>query len=448
MPRSAAAVLLYPAQPAALTTLVALSLGMLLTTAPIAGYLFQLVVWAAAYHYAVEVFERSANGSSTAPEFAPEQDGVGWTLLILQMLFSVCLWWLDARVETVALRWLGIAAIAFVQPAMIMTTAMNRELGSAFRPGRVLDVATRLGSAYAVLIASGLGLGFVQQIVNAVTAGGRLYVLVVVTGIGMGGAQQVGGALSGNGLIVALAQFLAGFLWCYATVTYFHLLGATAFAHSAALGYTPISQTPLRPEDRHIPLLRRVEALVADQDFAAAARELGRCLATEPHASPAMHASYRDLLAKTGDRAGLLDHARTRIDALLVAGAEGEALALAREAIDEDPQFRPSSAERTTQLANAADRLGQPELALALLRDFTVRNPRDPAIPANATMVARLLVERHSDVAGARAALQTALDRMLPAHPDYADLQGKRIQLDQLLLRMPGNTSGTNVRKE
>jgi hypothetical protein len=106
------AALRYPAQPAALTILIALSLAMLLTIAPLVGILVQLVIWAAAYHYAVELFERSAKGSQVAPEFAIERDGIGWTLLILQSLFLVVQAWLNYRVETAGLSWLGIALIA------------------------------------------------------------------------------------------------------------------------------------------------------------------------------------------------------------------------------------------------------------------------------------------------------------------------------------------------
>jgi hypothetical protein len=434
---SAGAIARYPAQPASLTTLFALSLGMLLTIAPLVGFLFQLVIWAAAYHYAVEVFERSANGSTAAPEFAPEQDGSGWTLLILQLFFSACHAWLDARVETAGLRWLGFGLIAFVQPAMTIATAMNRDIASAFDPARVLRVAAGIGAAYALLVVAGIGLGAVQQFMGSIVSGGRAYVLVVVSGIGMGGALQVQGALSGNWLLVLLGQVLAGFAWFYAIVMYFHALGRVVFARSDALGFTPVPETTLRPEDRHAPLMRRVEDLVASGDHAAAARMLRDCLASEPHTSPAMHARYRELLAHMGDQFGLIEHARARIDALLVAGCGREALAMLRESLAVDPSFRPASAESTTQLACVAENQGQAELAIALLRDYSQRHPRDPAIPDNAKRVARLLIERHADIAGARAALQSAIDRMLPAHPQYAEMLEERNHLDLLSQRLP-----------
>src|SRR5471030_547720 len=139
-PWNAMAIIAYPWQMPSRTTLAALSIGMLLTPAPLAGLVFLLAVWAAACRYSVEVFERSANGSIVAPEFAVEPDGMGWTLLILQALFLVCRLWLDFRVSNVGLRWIGISVIACLQPAMILTAAMNRDLGSALNPGRLLRV--------------------------------------------------------------------------------------------------------------------------------------------------------------------------------------------------------------------------------------------------------------------------------------------------------------------
>jgi len=435
------AALRYPAQPAALTMLVALSLCMLLTIAPLLGLLIQLVIWAAAYHYAVAVFERSANGSQAAPEFAIEQDGIGWTLLILQALFLAMQAWLGSRVETAALRWLGIAVVACVQPAMTMTTAMNRDIGSAFNPGRTLRVMNGLGATYALLVIAGVGLGAVQQMMGAVITGGRAYVLVVATGIGLGGAQQVRGALAGNWLLVIIGQVLAGFVWFYAIVAYFNAMGRAIFTHADALGFIPIADAPLRPEDRHAPLLQRVDELVASENYASAARELQECLATEPHASPAMHARYRELLAKIDDQAGLLAHAKARISALLVAGNEREALALLRDSLARDPLFRPAAAEQTTQLARAAERLGQHDLAIALLQDFVMRNPREFDGAANALLAARLLLERRSDAAGARAALQGALDRCLPAHPMYGELLQELAKLDALSSQLPGDAA-------
>ncbi len=433
----AIAILRYPLQSASLTMLIALSLGMLLTIAPLAGILIQLIVWAAAYHYAVEVFERSSNGSTTAPEFASGSTGIGWALLILQLIFSVCQWWLDMRVEIAGLRWLGIGLIACLQPVMTLTTAMNRNVVSALNPGRLLVVISRLGPAYVLLIAAGLGLGVVQHFVTGIIAASRTYVLVVASGISLGGAQQVAGAFLGNWFVVIVGQMLAGFVMFYAIVVYFHLQGRMVFVHSHALDFVPTPETTLRPEDRHAPLLKHVDELVADADHAGAACVLRDCLASEPHTSPAMHARYRELLAKIGDDAALLAHAKSRISALLVGGNEREALTLLRDALARDAQFRPSAAQQTTQLARAAERVGQPDLVLALLRDFQLRNPRDPEIPENALIASRLMMERHSDIAGARAVLDAAAD----CCTDRAMLDEVLKQLatlDALSSRLPG----------
>ncbi|HEV2607623.1 MAG TPA: hypothetical protein VGT79_06550 [Xanthomonadaceae bacterium] len=414
-----AAALRYPAQSASLTTLVALSLSLLLTIAPLFGLVILLVIWATACRYAVEVLDRSANGSLVAPEFTTEPDGVGWTLLILQALFLVVLAWLSLRVETWEWRWIGYAILACLQPAMTLTAAMNRDLGAALNPARLLRVVARLGGAYPLLVIATLLLSSVQHFLTA---------------------------LIDNWLPAVASQMLVGFVWFYLMVLYFHVLGRLVFAYSKELDFIPVPEVPLRPEDRHAPLLQRVDDLVAGENYAGAARELQQCLATEPHASPAMHARYRELLAKIDDQAGLLAHAKTQLSALLVAGNEREALTLLRDSLARDPQFRPAAAEETTRLARAAERFGQHDLALTLLQDFQLRNPRDFDGPANALIAARLLLERRSDVAGTRAVLQAAIDRYLPAHPDHAELLRQLAEIDRLSSRLPGDASTTTAR--
>ncbi len=407
--RDLIAILRYPAQPASLTTLVALSLSLLLTIAPLVGIVILLVIWAAACRYAVEVLDRSANGSLVPPEFATEPDSTGWTLLILQLLFLVAQAWLNLRVDTPGLRWLGFAVLACLQPAMTMTAAMARDLGAALNPARLLRVVGRLGTGYALL---------------------------VIATVLAGGAQRVLSVLIDNWLPSVLSQVFTGFVWFYLMVMYFHVLGRIVYAYRKELDFVPVPESTLRPEDRHAPLLRRVDDLIAADDFGGAAYALQRCLASELHASPAMHARYRELLVKIDDQAGLLEHAKTRLSALLVDGNEREALALLRESLAHDPQFRPSAAEQTTRLAHAAERFGQHDLALALLLDFQLRNPRDPDVPDNTLVAARLLVERRSDLAGARALLQAAADRF-PDHRAHAELLRQLAQLDLFSSKLP-----------
>ncbi len=412
----------YPAQRASLTSLVAMAIAMPLTVLPLVGYVVQLVLWAAAYHYAVEVFRRSANGTFAAPEFAPNNHGIGWRLLVLQMLFALGHWALQAYVFPPLPRLLGIGLLALLQPAMTLTVAMNLNLPAAFAIHRVLRVIAALGIGYWLLVLAGVGLGAVQEFVGLVVASGRTYVLVVMAGISQAGAAQVGALFGGSGLHALLAQAIAGLLWFYAVTAYFHAMGVLVHARAGALGFEPEPFARLRPEDHHAPLLRRIDDLLARQRFAEAAHLLGECLATQLNTSPDMHARYRDLLRRIDDRAGLLDHARGRIDALLAADSAREAVAMAREALAIDPMFRPAAGERTMQLAQAAERLGQPELALDLLRDFPDRYPRNEAMADAALAAARLHLARHEDPHGARMLVQAALERMLPAHPRHAEL--------------------------
>lgn len=415
MRRNAWVVLRYPAQTASLTTLVALSLSLLLTLAPLVGIVILLVIWAAACRYAVEVLDRSANGSSVAPEFATEPDSTGWSLVILQALFLVLQAWLVYRVETVGWRWLGFAILAFLQPAMTLIVAMNSNLGTAFNPLRLLRVIARLGVGYALL---------------------------VLASVVLGGVQQTLIALIDNWLPTMLTQVMSGFVWFYLMVLYFHVLGRLVYAYRKQLDFVPIPESPMLPEDRHAPLLERVDRLVEARDLAGAAHALHLSLISEPHTTPAMHARYRALLMQLEDRAGLQAHTQMRLGQLLVAGAERAALAMLRESLTHDPQFRPKSAEQSAQLARIAERFGQHDLVLTLLQDLQLRYPRDPEFPTNALLVARLLLERNGDLAGTRAALDAAIGGF-PDHPLHEELLRQLAALDQLSCRLLGDPSRT-----
>jgi hypothetical protein len=414
---NALAILLYPAQLPSLTTLLALSLSMLATLAPVVGLAIFLFIWAAALRYAAEVLEHSANGSRTAPEFATEPDGIGWSLLILQAFFLACILWLNWSVENAGWRWLGIAGIAFAQPAMLLTAVMNRDLGAALDPARIARVIAKLGVAYPPLI---------------------------LATIALAGAQHLLAGWIGR-LPAVIGQPLIGFVMFYAMVMYFHLLGRLAYSHHERLGFVPVPEFVLRPEDRHAPLLARVEHLVEAGETAQAARELGHCLASEPHATEAMHARYRELLAQTSDIDAMQAHARERIAQLNAAGADREALNLLREALARDPQFRPAAAGQAMQLAQAAERSGQHDLLLTLLRDFAARYPRDPDGPASALKAAQILIDRHSDIAGARETLHAALAGYY-GPPDCATLQQRLSDLDRMSRKLAGGSQASTTR--
>ncbi len=413
--REIVAILRYPAQSASLTTLVALSLSLLLTIAPFVGIVVLLVVWAAACRYAIEVLERSANGSLHAPDFVAEPDSIGWSLLILQALFLVVQAWLNYRVEAAGSGWLGYAVIACLQPVMTLTAAMSRNLAAAFNPARLLRVVARLGMAYALLVLATLALGGVQHVLTA-----WIY----------------------DWLPAAIGQVFAGFVWFYLLVMYFHILGRLVYAYRKEFDFVPIPESPLLPEDRHAPLLDRVNRLEEASDIAGAAQLLHLSLSSEPHTTPAMHARYRELLTRLNHHAELNAHAQERLGALLVAGSEREALTLLRESLARDPQFRPPSADQTEQLARVAERLGQLDLELALLRDFAERYPRDPDGPAHALTAARLLLDRGGDVAGARAVLRAASANFAD-HPTHPELLQQLATLDRLSGQLYGGASSS-----
>ena len=79
----------YPLRASALPTLVACTLTHYLSLLPAAGWLLELVIWAATYLYALECLRHSADGFAQPPEFAEPGHG-GWTLVAI-LLWSTLL---------------------------------------------------------------------------------------------------------------------------------------------------------------------------------------------------------------------------------------------------------------------------------------------------------------------------------------------------------------------
>ena len=97
---------LYPAHPAALTTILVLAVCHLVGDLPL-GFVLDLFVWVALYKYAFECLRATANGPMEPPEIAlAVDDALGWDQIKLQVVFLL--------INMVTLLWLGPVAAAIV----------------------------------------------------------------------------------------------------------------------------------------------------------------------------------------------------------------------------------------------------------------------------------------------------------------------------------------------
>ena len=78
------AILRYPLQGAALTLIAAFALFAVVGILPWVGVVLLLILWTAAFRYAIEVLERTANGYDDAPELAMDAGGgIGRSMLFV-----------------------------------------------------------------------------------------------------------------------------------------------------------------------------------------------------------------------------------------------------------------------------------------------------------------------------------------------------------------------------
>lgn len=399
--RNFGAILRYPLQGAALTTIGAFGLFAVVGILPWVGIVLLLILWTAAFRYAIEVLERTANGYADAPELA--MDAGGGRMLFLQLLF-VLGGVLCARIENTGLRLLIMAPLAFAQPAATLTLALAGNLDSALNPLVWLRIVTRLGAPYLVLVVAPLLLGLLQDQANGLIA---------------------------NAMPSVFAMVLTGLIAFYLLVLEFHLIGYLIYQYRERMDWTPQWMPLLQPGDRHAPFLAHIERLVADGDRAPAVAEFEPYLRGAMHATPAMHERYRQLLSELGDAPALLRHGDLRIGQLLAEGDHRQALNLLRESLVLDPAWRPAAAEHSAALSDAADRTGQAQIALLLLREFHLRHPKHPEAPAHALHAAQLLLDREADTDAARKLLQEVAARY-PGHPLEPELQSRLAELDAL----------------
>lgn len=344
----------YPLHGAALSSIVVLTLAHYLSLLPVAGWFFELVVWAATYAYALECLRQTADGYADPPEVTRDTGmQAGWLvvaiLLIALAATSLAHWKFGARAW-----WLTIA-LAVVIPAFVMALAFDDGLGAALNPLNWLRTIHRFGTAYLLLV-----------------------VLQLVTG----GVQSVAQNLyqSDSAVVIELPLF---YLLCtYATVLNFHWMGVLVWHYRERMGMRP--EAPERAkaigQDADEDLLRTCEALAANDPEEAAIRLRDRI--RERLAPVEVHNRFRALLRQLHRNDLLLSHGQTWIAQLCTAGDERRALGVVQECRGIDPQFLPDDPANTALLAKAAARIGMRELAGQLADGFVQRWPAHESAPA------------------------------------------------------------------
>lgn len=318
---------------------------------------------------------------------ATDSQAVGQILLLVIFTLPV---YLMALWGSANLGWLGLSFAVAVLPAAIILQAVDDNLLHSLDPRAWWALLSRLGASYFVMMAM------------------LVCLLIVVTGL----QWVLGWSLPG-----VLAAVLSAFIGFYALLVGYHLMGRVIlYKHEALeLDLTPPIVRPTLANAEEDEVMQAAERVLANGEPVAAADQLQSLIARRGASAP-IHERYRQLLVANGDKERLSAHGRDYISVLLALGQPKRAAALLVESRSHDPAFRLDAPEHITALIAYANAAGQSQLAVDLAEGFNTRFPKDPDIPRNLLIAARLMAERFGRIAEARHLLEGLLEKY-PEHP-------------------------------
>jgi tetratricopeptide (TPR) repeat protein len=375
------AIALFPLQGAAFWSLLTLTLCSLLSFLP----LVSIIIALAAYRYAFEILRHTANGHDGAPDYGLDlSDGAVWRAFILFLLSVLAVGlagWLTGN-KSIAL--LVLIAVAFFMPGSVISLAMDGGLFRALNPLVPLGMVTRIGWPY--LAAFGL-------------------LLVILF------SSLTASAWLGHFLPPLVSSLAVNFVTTWGLFSVFYLLGYLVYQYHEALGFAP--EALALDMQRHDPdqtLLDEAEALIRNghnNDALGVLRGAVRSRAV----SLAVHELYQRLLRQSTCSDELREHSRHYISRLIAEKQERGALAVLREALQQDANFVPLQPEQAMLLIERAHSSGQHQLVADALRAMLRAWPRAEQASQWSLELALLLSDRFGRDEEARALLADALQR-------------------------------------
>ncbi|MGD9583764.1 MAG: tol-pal system YbgF family protein [Lysobacterales bacterium] len=391
------ALLAYPLQAGALSTIALFSALRVFEALPLGaiGFVLHIVLTATFYRYAIEVLLNTAEGKLDAPEFAI---GVDNSLAIDQMKLQVLLYLIAVLGQAGwggnAGVWLFPLAVALITPAATLSLAIDRYFLQALNPWVWFKVMLAFGGAY-FLVA---GLLFVASELRLWIAGWTSF------------------------LPVFLSLPLVWMVNNYLTVLGFHMMGYLVYQDHERIGYQQRPDPVLPPlrhrEDPDQALIDQARALAAGGQSAAAIALL-RAQIDQRGATPVLHDSYRSLLTAADDQQELARHGQQYLLVLMAQTLFPRAVQLLIECQARDPGHCPPVADDIARLAEEASKRGQHQAAIRLLENAVKQFPRKPEGPGWALLCARLLAEKLGRIEDASRLLHDTRERY-PEHPERA----------------------------
>jgi hypothetical protein len=321
--------------------------------------------------------------------------------------------------------WLVMILLSLMLPSATIVIALEDAFFKALNPVFVLHFMRAMGAAYFVLWVFFLLIAGTRQIVLTI---GENWWPVLRFPIEMGLSTY---------LALVLCALLGYTLYQFHQEL--HLDVDVDFdTHRQAGGAEAIAQAgsaraALRKAGPQDPLERRVQALLEADKVAEAIAELKdgmRYARLDPELNTRLHGLY----ARQGQREETLAHGQQWLTALTEAGAAKESLAALRALLKIDPAFAVQDGNAILPLADIANKQGDRELAVGLVRGFDKRFPRHRDTPGVVFLAARLMSE-HARQHEKAIHLLRALLANFPEHAVAAEAKTYLAVLERMLAK-------------
>ncbi len=292
-----------------------------------------------------------------------------------------------------------------ISPAATMRLVITGTLRGALNPSEMISLIQRIGKPYAALVA----FIFVAELcrsygLSALAAGGGLSPASLKAGFGFGTVVQL---------------LLLSFAFWYFTYMICGLIGYAMYQFADALDISVMG--PGERAMRSVATLRTIDVkartrdaligqLVAAGDIKEAIDLLSHDLSERPN-DLSLHARLHRLLVAENSTPRIEHHTDSYLKLLVKSENWREAIELVEDAKTRRADWMPRDVDLIAPLAQAAVRLGKPQLAGQLIKGFDKKNAVHADIPKVYLIGAQLMAEWGGKPEEARRILQHLLKR-------------------------------------
>ena len=393
---------LFPFQPGPLLYAGFLSLcSFAVTLPPVIAIVTFIGILLATARYSFKVAAMASMGLLRAADYDDARPDPGWTNLPWKFLGVLMVHGLLIGALTSLSEGLGVAGnivSSLLIPATLMVLIQTCSFGSALNPSELIRAIAAVGLPYLLLC-----------------------LFMMLLSIGMPVAWGLLLPLAPKGLIAPLMTFV-GVYFAWVTAS---MLGYVMYQNHEKLDIDVLRDpeedqaATRRPGTAGDPVARARDTEISDLVRQGNIREACELAYEWQRANPENLADmrrYHRVLLLTDKTDTLTWFTQKFLQALLKEQKGQEALQAHAATLAKQPELVLESAELTLTLAKLAWKGLDDKQALALLKGFDKRYPRDPSIPAAYELVARILHQGLGRTAQALTVLHT-LQKRYPQHP-------------------------------